>query len=189
MITNKDFEDFLDNDQKAFKKVFETYQHVLMYYVVEATQNESTAEEIVQEAFIQLFLQKDKLSALEQIYPFLFTVVKRQTISTYRRKMSSKRYMDELRALWSEAEHTVLERIAGAEIQEAFDKSVDELPLRQKQVFLLSKLENKSYQEIADHLGVSKNTVKNQLISATKIIKLKLARFQNLILSFFLFFL
>ncbi|NGM90421.1 sigma-70 family RNA polymerase sigma factor, partial [Parapusillimonas sp. SGNA-6] len=70
------------------------------------------------------------------------------------------------------------------EIWDVLQMSIDELPERQKQVYTMNKLEDKSYQEIADDLGLSRSTVKNQIITATKIIRLKLSKY-HLLLFFY----
>jgi len=81
---------------------------------------------------------------------------------------------------------TTSSQVAERELREALQNSIDELPLRQKQVYTMNKLEDKSYQEIADDLGLSRSTVKNQIIAATKIIRLKLSKYHLFI--FFCFF-
>ncbi len=186
MLTDIDFKAFKDNDQKAFKKVFECYHASLLRYISGLTQVCEDAEEIVQEGFVLLYLHKHKLQRTEDIYPYLFTIVKRLTISYFRRQTTSAKYIQELRIHWNEQEDSTANTLAENEIWEALHSSIEELPERQKQVYTMNKLEDKSYQEIADDLGLSRNTVKNQIIAATKVIRLKLSKYHLLI--FFIFF-
>lgn len=186
MLTDIDFKAFKNDDQTAFKQVFECYHHPLIRYINGLTQSVKDTEEIVQEGFVLLYLHKHKIERVEDIYPYLFTIVKRLTISHFRRKVTSSKYLTELKVHWNEMENTTSDRIAEKEILEALQQSIDELPERQKQVYTMNKLEDKSYQEIADDLGLSRNTVKNQIIAATKVIRLKLSKYHLLI--FFTFF-
>lgn len=186
MLTSIEFKAFKNDDQKIFKKIFELYHAVLIRYVGTLTKVTEDAEEIVQEGFIQLYTHKHKLERAEDIYPYLFTIVKRLTISYFRRKMTSGKYLEELKIHWCEYEEGTAARIAEREVLEALHSSIDELPERQKQVYTMNKLEDKSYQEIADDLGLSRSTVKNQIITATKIIRLKLSKY-NLLIFFFFF--
>ena len=185
MLTNIEFKAFKNEDQKAFKKVFGLYHSSLIRYVTGLTRVEEDAQEIVQEGFVLLYTNKYKLERAEDIYPYLFTIVKRLTISYFRRKVTASKYMEELKAHWHEQEESTSAQLAEREIWEALNHSIDELPLRQKQVYTMNKLEDKSYQEIADDLGLSRSTVKNQIISATKIIRLKLSKYHLLIFLYF----
>lgn len=186
MLTDIDFKAFKDNDQKAFKKVFECYHASLFRYISSLTQASEEAEEIVQEGFILLYLHKHKIERAEDIYPYLFTIVKRLTISHFRRQTTSAKYLEELKIHWNEREDSTANTLAEHEIRDVLHQSINMLPERQKQVYTMNKLEDKSYQEIADDLGLSRNTVKNQIIAATKIIRLKLSKYHLLI--FFTFF-
>ncbi|NGM61168.1 RNA polymerase sigma-70 factor [Sphingobacterium sp. SGG-5] len=186
MLTETEFDAFKKDDQKAFKKVFDSCHSALIRYVESLTKISEDAEEIVQEGFVLLYTNKHKLEHAADIYPYLFTIVKRLTISYFRRKVTSSKYLEELKGHWSEQVDTTSSQVTEREIREALQNSIDELPLRQKQVYTMNKLEDKSYQEIADDLGLSRSTVKNQIIAATKIIRLKLSKYHLFI--FFCFF-
>src|SRR5690606_38528026 len=172
---NTEFKAFNSDEQKACKKVFGLYHSALIRYVAGLTKMDADAEEIVQEGFVLLYTNKHRLDRAEDIYPYLFTIVKRLTISYFRRKVTISKYMEELKVHWNEQEESTLAQVAEREIWDVLQMSIDELPERQKQVYTMNKLEDKSYQEIADDLGLSRSTVKNQIITATKIIRLKLS--------------
>lgn len=186
MLTKTEFDAFKKDDQKAFKKVFDAYHSALIRYVDSLTKISEDTEEIVQESFVLLYTNRHKLERAADIYPYLFTIVKRLTISYFRRKVTSSKYLEELKSRWSEQVDTTSSQVAEREIREALQNSIDELPLRQKQVYTMNKLEDKSYQEIADDLGLSRSTVKNQIIAATKIIRSKLSK-DHLFIFFYFF--
>lgn len=183
MLTHKEFESFLNDDQKAFKKIFDHYHAPLFYYVRKLVKADVDAEEIMQESFVALYLNRRQLVQPDEVYPFLFTIVKRKTVSFFRRKVVAVKYLEQLKIDWKEDEDNSFTKLNEKELHRAHLNSIEELPSRQKQVYKMNKLEHKSYQEIADDLGISRNTVKNQLIAASKIIRLKLSKFY-----FFIFF-
>lgn len=161
------------------------YHASLLRYVEGLAKNNTETEEIVQEGFVLLYLHKDKIRSAEGIYPYLFTIVKRLVISHFRRKMTSVKYLEDLRNHWTESNESVADFVAEQELWQSLQDSIEALPLRQRQVYWMNKFEHKSYQEIADDLGLSRSTVKNQIIAATKIIRLKLSKYHLLIFFFF----
>lgn len=63
--------------------------------------------------------------------------------------------------------------------------AIDSLPERCKKIFLMSKLEDKSYSEIAEELGVSVKTVEAQVTKAYKRLRTKAKDIYYFVLSFF----
>ena len=69
------------------------------------------------------------------------------------------------------------------------DEAIDSLPERRKEVYLLSRHERLSYQQIADQLGISKDSVRTHLQLASKdITKFIRERLVQWIVLFELFF-
>ena len=64
-----------------------------------------------------------------------------------------------------------LEEIDAHNLQEYIDHLIDELPPRRREIFNLSRKEQKSYKEIAILLNISEKTVENQISEALKYLK------------------
>lgn len=74
------------------------------------------------------------------------------------------------------------------ELHETLEKIIEKLPKRQQLIFRLCRLEGFSHKEIADQLGVSLQTVKNQMVSALRFVRSELQKQEkDLPLSLFLF--
>jgi RNA polymerase sigma-70 factor (ECF subfamily) len=78
------------------------------------------------------------------------------------------------------------DKIEEEEINQLIYKTIQSLPPRCKQIFELSRFEEKSFEEISQELSISKNTIKNQLVSALKQIRQVLEKNEILILAAFL---
>ncbi|HEY4784747.1 MAG TPA: sigma-70 family RNA polymerase sigma factor, partial [Bacteroidales bacterium] len=72
------------------------------------------------------------------------------------------------------------------ELTEQLEKSLNELPPRCKEIFILSRIEKLRHQEIADKLGISPRTVEVQIRNANQILKEKLKEFIPLLFFYFL---
>lgn len=138
-------------------------------------------EELTQEVFVQLFLIREKIANVESIYPLLFTIAKRLTITYFRKQISLRNTHLEAEKYWVYEQNSTEETISYSELNTILDSIISSLPPKQKQVYTLSSTENMSNEEISYKLAISKNTVKNHLRLATHQVRLNLSKFYNLL--------
>ena len=175
-LTEKQFENFQLGDEKVFQEIFKFYQPYLFDKVVRFCGNTSDAEEIVQEVFIQLFLKRNLLKDAQSLFPFLYTLSKRISISYFRKNLSHKKYCAFSALDWTEISNDTIHSIDYSHTSTILSEIVSSLPPQQRQVFELNKLEDRSYKQIAEELKISPNTVKNHLTEASKIVRYKLKK-------------
>lgn len=170
------FVDFKSGYPKAFRIIFEMYHQVILQHAYGFCHNREEAEEIAQDTFTQLFVYREKIQEEENILPFLYAVSKRIAISHFRRKVIREGALEHIGALSNRNPYDTQESVLIKELNDSLDKIIEELPQQQKKVFVMSKMDDLSYQEIAEQLAVSKHTVKNHLAVATKTVRIKLQR-------------
>lgn len=175
----EEFDRFRLGDEVAFRMIFEFYKPQLFNRIKRVCSSVSDAEEILQEAFVQLFLKRQDLATIESIYPFLYVVSQRMVVSLFRKQVVRQTYQSNLATEWAEYEENLQNHIENREILRLVDEVAEDLPPQQRKVFQLNKLEGLTYAEISDEIGISKNTVRNHLVSACSYIRL---RFESLIL-------
>lgn len=187
-ITDEEFNRFKSGEQNAFRKIFDAYQQIIYKYILSYCKNSEEAEELVQEVFVLLFVNRLKIDNAAGIYPYLFVVAKRMTISNFKRKIVQSKYLDHLSYSWKEECSDTEKDLDASELSTALRRIIEKLPSRQQEIYCLNRFEDLSYQEIADKIGVSKNTVKNHLIAASKTVKWKIAKLyiQSLLIIFFM---
>ena len=187
-ITEEEFNRFKDGEQSAFRKIFDAYQHLIYKYILSYCKNAEEAEELVQEVFVLLFVNRLKINNATGIYPYLFVVAKRMTISNFKRKVVQSKYLNHLSYNWIEECSDTEKDLDASELSTVLQSIIAKLPSRQQEIYCLNRFEDLSYQEIADKIGLSKNTVKNHLIAASKTVKWKIAKLytQLLMIIFFL---
>lgn len=183
-LTEQQFLLFQQGDEHCFELVYNHYFDTVIQKVYRLCSDIAVAEEIVQESFVLLFLHKAKLEDMEGIYAYLYTVSKRLAISHFRKQVSREHYRTYCADIWEESTDDIHKRIEDKELRDRIQNAIDELPKQQRLVYQMNKLEEKSYHEIADIIGSSKHTVRNQIATASKIIRLKLSNFLCLLLFF-----
>lgn len=176
-ISKSDFKAFKDGCSHAFRLVFDCYYDILYRYAFSFSNDDHKAQDIVQESFIKLFKHKKEIASSSGIYPYLFVLMKRLLINNYRQEVVCFKYKEHIGSNWDESCNHTLEQIELNELVIILNESISKLPAKQKQVYQLSKISGLSYKEISYRTGSSINTVKNQLISASKTIRLNLEKY------------
>jgi len=73
--------------------------------------------------------------------------------------------------------HLSAEKIITQELEDSIGKAIESLPPRCREIFELSRNEEKKYREIAIELNISEKTVENQMLKALKIMREKLSEY------------
>ncbi|AIM37643.1 RNA polymerase sigma factor [Sphingobacterium sp. SG20118] len=178
-----EFNRFKLGDERAFYKIFEYYKPILFQRLCRLCPSHIDAEEILQEVFIQLFVKRHDIPDVQAIYPFLFIVAKRMAISAFRKEVVRQRFQLTQYSQWDEAHDQLGKQIEDKDLIVFLDTIVNQLPAQQQLIFRMSKIDELSYSEISDKIGISKNTVRNHLVAAYHFVRLRL---ENIL--FFIFF-
>lgn len=157
-------------DEGAFRQLYDLYRKKIYSIAFKLIRIESVAEDAVQEVFLRLWLHREKLTEINYFTSYL-NIVTRNYILNALRKMAHEDAF--LRNLVSESKRNKdeFDVVVFNQLQNLINKAVDRLPPQQKKVYLLSRGENLSHEEIAHQLNISRSTVKGHLISALKFIK------------------
>ena len=171
-IQKENLEGFMAGDRLCFKRIYVCYRDRVYAYTIKITKSHELSEEIVQDVFIKLWNNRNKINPEFSFSSFIFRVAHNHTINVLKRL----RYDKIAREIISKsADSTVDDTDSKLILQEYFGimkQAIDELPPKRKNIFNLSRIEGISHDKIADKMGISKNTVKSQLVKATKAIKL-----------------
>jgi len=161
-------------DHEAFGVLFNHFYAPLCSYALSILKYPETAQEVVQETFIRLWENRQQLSIETSIRAYLYRSVHNNCI-TYVRSLAvssrrNKALTDEIKYHFELAtnnlEGEALESIISGELETFLEEKVKELPDQCKRIFCFSRFDQLSYQDIANKLGISVNTVKTQLSRA-----------------------
>lgn len=145
--------------------------------------DEAVAQDITQEIFISMWENRATLHIEGNIAAYLHGAVKFRVINYYRMKAMREGHYAALGYLMEQqrsADSDSKLKLADAEME--IDRAMDLLPARMRQLISMSKRQDRSIKEIADELGLSTQTVKNQLSAAMKILRENLSYLLFLIL-------
>ncbi|SDJ91344.1 RNA polymerase sigma-70 factor, ECF subfamily [Pedobacter sp. ok626] len=158
-------------DELAFRKVFDLHFHKLYAFCFRFLKNKQHAEEIVNDALLNVWTNRNRIDEERTILPYLYTITRRLALNALRDIATSQKAMDELwfniERLSNETEELVLLN----DLMQFTESAVIHLPAQQQLVFRMSRYEGLNYDEIAELLNLSRNTVKNHLVAALKTLR------------------
>jgi RNA polymerase sigma-70 factor (ECF subfamily) len=149
--------------------VFNEYHEKLYYYILKKTNSEYLAEEVVQLSFIKLWNTRENLNEEFSISTQLFRISKTTLIDLVRKNNSIESLAKKVEGLQSDiSTNDTLGKIDAKELSNKLEKALENLPPIRQKVFRMSRLEEKSYHEIASELSISTKTVENHISMAIK---------------------
>ena len=159
-------------NEAAFEALFRTFAPGLCAVAARYVQSRAVAEELVQDLFFDLWTRRADLVIQGTIGGYLATAIRNRALNHLKREQLSLRWRA---ANTPESEvdgsmPTETELLDALELQEA----VDQLPVRCRLVFNLSRQQDLTYADIARSLGLSIKTVETQMGRALKALREKL---------------
>jgi len=134
------------------------------------------AEEITQEIFIKLWTNQDLLKNVNNIDGYIYKITKNYSLNYLRKVASDSRLSDQLMKVAVISENITESRVHESEYRELIANALNELSPQRKLVYTLNREEGLNYNEIAEQLDLSKNTVKNHLFAALDFIRTHLIK-------------
>jgi RNA polymerase sigma-70 factor (ECF subfamily) len=182
-ITEKDLIARLwERDQTAFELLFHFYYPGLVIYASQFTADRDEAEEIVQDFFVRFWQKRPQISPLDSLKNYFFSSVKNSSLNFLKHKKIEARYLKELSDLSDQ--HLVYDPdlYLASELQEKIKNSIDRLPEKCREIFMMSRIRGLKNEEIAIELNLSKRTVETQISNALKVLRIELKEYMGLLI-------
>lgn len=157
-------------DERAFETLFNLYLSRLYPFIIKFTRSEQAAQEIIQETFIRVWLNRDKLTEIENPGGWLFKIASNECY-TYARKMVLNNKFAQAIPEEPDPTDTTHEWLDLRELNQLIVEAVDQLPAQRKKIYQMSRDQGKTIPEIAAALELSPNTVKNALVTSLRSIR------------------
>lgn len=179
---------FKNGDEKAFETIFKSDYNKIVGFCNQFVNDRERAKNQAQEAFINLWLNREKIATFNGIRSFLYTYAKSACLNYIRHEKVVSKYSDkQLQQKENLLNREVLESfdfnsLEFSELEELILRSIDELPEKCRQVFVMSRFDGKTNKEIAEELGISVKSVEANMTRALKALKSNLSDYLPLVL-------
>lgn len=157
-------------EKSAFKAFFSEYYDVLVLFATGILKNVDTAEDVVQDCFVNVWENSHFERLTDGLDRYMFHLVKNAALNelrgAQRRELRHEKAMTEM-PLNTEVEDGYGEQ----DEMEALYTAINQLPPDRRRVFMMISAEGMKYQDVADALGISINTVRTQMGRSLKFLR------------------
>lgn len=155
-----------NHNEKAFRKLFDFYYQDIYGYSMSILKSKEAAEENVQDVFMKVWQHRENLNTEQSFKSYIFTIARNQAFN-YLNKAANDVLLKEEIFYESQKSHEYGDySVREADCKKLRKQAISQLPPKRKQIFKMSRKKGMSYEEISQELGISINTVKNQMSKA-----------------------
>ncbi len=182
---NNLLEHLIKGDESAYSFLVDHYYTRLCNYALSLTRDGFASEDIVQNVIVKLWLRRNRLNVDISIKNYLYKSVYNEFVDYYRKQTSittlERKYIEGVDTVYETQELSNTQNL-----KTIIEREIEQLPRKCKEIFLLSKRDGLTYNEIAKYKDISVNTVENHMTKAFSILRNKLKnKVQNFLFLFF----
>jgi RNA polymerase sigma-70 factor (family 1) len=159
----------LYDDMKAYRELCDIFFHRLHRTAYAFLKSKESAEEIVSDVFIKVWQIRAKLTEIDNLSVYLYTVTKNLCLKYITRQYKNPVTSLDIMHFETSIDFNTPEDICiSADIVKKIRQALDELPPKCRLILQLVKEDGLRYREVAEILHISELTVRNQVAIAIK---------------------
>jgi len=156
-------------DEKAFTQLYDQYRDRLYYYLLKITRSNQIAEDVLVDVFMKLWVGRELLLNVENLNSFLRKVAFNKAMNFFTAAARYSKLMDSYQKNMSGKKETAADALLeDHESQRILAEAVNQLPPRRRNIYKMSREAGLTHDQIAETLNLSRNTVKNTIVEATR---------------------
>jgi RNA polymerase sigma-70 factor (ECF subfamily) len=157
-------------DEEAFRQVYDHYRKPIYSYAFSLTESKDGASEILQEVFVKVWVNRQKLPEISNFNSWLFTVARNAFYDAIKKLASESKAKKVLKVVSDNESRDTDYFILNRDNEKLLQSIVEKLPEQQRLVFQL-RSQGLKREEIAEKMNISENTVRVHLTRALSFIK------------------
>lgn len=164
-----DIEALAAGDHKVFRQLFDASYMELYRFVNAFLQNVVDTETVVADVYCLLWEKRHLLSEVEKLEPYLYKICRNEASRFLKDK--AKRRTDSIENFLVDiplSQESIIDKVSENEMMEVYRKTIDTLPERCRQVFVLVREKCMSHKEVSEIMGITTGTIEIQMNIAIK---------------------
>jgi len=160
-----------DGSESAFTALYKMHASKLYANLFYFLKEEDIAKELLQDIFLKVWNQKENIDPEKSFKAFIYKIGHNLIYDHFRRAALDRKLTDTFISKFAEDYTHVEEQLLYKEASHILQQAIDGLPSQRKMVFMLCKLEGKSYKEVSEIMNISVSTISDHIVKATKSVK------------------
>ena len=165
-----------NDDEQAFATLYHKYHQKLFYFVLNFTQSQQAAEDVLQEVFVKIWSDRKQLAGITNFNAWIFRVTKNHVLNSLKRMARETLILAEIARDINPGTEDTYAILSYKDVHAVLKAGMEELPPQQKLVMELSRDEGLKYEEIGERLNISPLTVKKHAAQALQYLREKIRR-------------
>ncbi|SKB38244.1 RNA polymerase sigma-70 factor, ECF subfamily [Sphingobacterium nematocida] len=177
-----------NGDPLAFEKLYFKYSSYITSHLLFLLKSSEWAQEVLQDTFMTVWEQRCNIDIEKSFKSYLLKIATNKTYKLFRKAAYDHAYRTQMLDLLEKGHSPIESYIYTKENELLVQNLLNKMPDRQREVFILFKLEGYSYKEISKRIGISQSTVNTHINRSNQFIKSQLlanSEYFPLILFFF----
>ncbi|CAM4143997.1 RNA polymerase sigma-70 factor, ECF subfamily [Pedobacter westerhofensis] len=160
----------ITGDEGGFVGIYEIYNRTIYNFIIRYVNSVPMAEDLTQEVFMKIWENRANLAEVKSFKAYLFTTARNHTLNNLKVAFRSEAAIGEVIAGFVKLRNATEDQILYKDYALFLRKTLDELPPRTREIFKLCREEEKTYDEVAKSLNISRNAVKNHMVRSMKVL-------------------
>lgn len=155
-----------DGDELAFKKIYETFAPRLAVRLLQLLRSEELAKDILQDLFIKIWEVRHTINPELSFGALLYKMAANLSKNVYRRNVYDQLMRKQINP--DQSHNPIEESLDHSEAKELLQAALNKLTPRQREVYVMHKIDGLSYQEISSRLNISASAINHHIQEANK---------------------
>lgn len=157
-------------DETGFVGLYEIYNRSIYTFILKYVSSIPLAEDLTQEVFIKIWENRINLIGVQSFKAYLFITARNHTLNSLKVVFRSEAAIGEVIAGFVNLRNSTEEDLLHKDYLIFLKNTLDDLPARSREIFKLCREEEKTYDEVAKSLNISRNAVKNHMVHSMKVL-------------------
>lgn len=173
------------DDELAFELIYKHHICGVTAFLNKFLKSSQLADDIAQEIFIKIWEDRSKMQRVQSLKAYLYITARNRALNILKSTSKSLSVMSEILRHYRRSQNETENSMLDYDYRQFLLRIIEKLPSRSREVFQLCRDQGKSYEEVAEILGISTNSVKSHMVLSMK--RLKASVEQELGISFGVF--
>lgn len=153
-------------DEDAYKSLYLHYEDAVLKLAAKYVKSIDLAKDISQDIFVKIWEKRHRLPAVQHFQAYLFQIARNESIDVLRAVGKSDIAKGEIARHFQDNPGFFADETLDSDYRSFIKRTLDALPPRSREIFLLCREQGKTYDEVAAALGISRNTVRKHMVSS-----------------------